>query len=83
MKWNHDVFEAEYLVKKTKEEKEYEEVVKTISNLQFNTESLIKMGLNNKTYILQDIDLMQKNVVMAMRRHLNKIQTDEESIKRR
>ena len=83
MKWNHDVFEAEYLVKKTKEEKEYEEVVKTISNLQFNTESLIKMGLNNKTYILQDIDLMQKNVVMAMRRHLNKIQTDEESSKRR
>lgn len=31
--WKHDVFDAEYLTKKTKEEQEYEAVVRTLSGL--------------------------------------------------
>lgn len=83
MKWNSDVFDAEYLVKMTKEEKEYEAVVRTISNLRFNYDTLIKMRLTNRNYVLQEMDLQQKNVVIAMRRHLNEIQNSEENVKRK
>jgi len=83
MKWNRDVFEAEYLVKTTKEEKEYEDVVKTNSNLRFNYNTLMKMRLNNRNYVLQELDLQQKNVVVAMRKHLNEIQNSENNVKRK
>lgn len=63
LKWNHDVFEAEYLTKKTKEEKEYEEVVNTISNLCLNNK---KIG-NIREYILKKIDIDNKNVANRMR----------------
>ena len=34
LNWKHDVFEAEYLTKKTDEEREYEAVVRTLSSLR-------------------------------------------------
>jgi len=83
MKWKRDVFEAEYLVKTTQEEKDYEEVVSTISNLRFNYDTLMNMGLNNRSHILQELDLQQKNVVLAMRRHLSDIQNSEQNVKRK
>lgn len=73
MKWNRDVFEAEYLVKRTKEDKEYESVTRSISNLIFSTESIRKMGLNTRNYVLQEIDLDKKDVVKVMKRHLDRI----------
>lgn len=33
LNWKHDVFEAEYLTKKTDEEREYEAVVRSLSSL--------------------------------------------------
>lgn len=83
MKWDHDVFDAEYLVKTTKEEREYEDVVKTISNLRFNSDILMQMHISNKNYILQEMDLQQKNVVMVMRKHLDEIQNHKVNIKRK
>lgn len=69
MKWEHDVFDAEYLVKKSKAEIEYEEVINTISNLRYNFDSLKNKLLGNRDYILLSMDLQRKNVAEAMRRH--------------
>jgi len=33
LKWQHDVFDAEYITKKTKADREYEEVVRTLSRI--------------------------------------------------
>lgn len=69
MKWDHDVFDAEYLVKKSQAEKEYEEVVHTISNLRFNLNTLKGTVLNNGNYVLLSMDLERKNVAEAMRKY--------------
>lgn len=69
MKWDHDVFDAEYLTKKTKQEKEYEEVINTISNLRFNKNTLSHTRLGNRNYVLLSSDLKRKDVVEAMRRY--------------
>ena len=71
LKWDRDVFDAEYLVKETKEEKDYAEVIETISNLNFNIEVLKEMKINNREYILKKIDLERKNVPEYMRKFLN------------
>lgn len=52
-----DVFDAEYLTKKTKVDKEYEEVVESLSNL------------NIKEFILKKQDIDNKNVPKYMREH--------------
>ena len=67
--WKHDVFDAEYLTKKTKEEQEYEAVVRTLSGLHLKKNVLQETGLNNKEYILKEIDLDRKNVVENLRRY--------------
>lgn len=69
MKWERDVFDAEYLVKKSKEEVEYEEVVNTISNLKYDFNVLKNTSLNNRNYILLNMDLKRKNVAEAMRKY--------------
>lgn len=69
LKWNHDVFDAEYLVKKSKEEKEYEDVVNTLSNLKLNLNVLNQTQLCNRKYVLQKLDLEQKDVANMMRNY--------------
>lgn len=66
--WKHDVFDAEYLTKKTKEEQEYEAVVRTLSGLHLKKNALLETGLNKREYIQKEIDLDRKNVVENLRR---------------
>lgn len=69
LKWDHDVFDAEYLVKKTKEDLEYEAVIRTLSNLKLKKETLKKTGIINRDYILKKTDLDSKNVAAYMRNY--------------
>ena len=50
LKWNQDVFDAEYLVKKSKDDLEYEDVLCSLSNLLINNPSMI--NLLGKEWIL-------------------------------
>ena len=67
--WKHDVFDAEYLTKKTEEEQEYEAVVRTLSGLYLKKNALLETGLNSREYIQKEIDLDRKNVVENLRRY--------------
>ena len=69
LNWKHDVFDAEYLTKKTDEEKEYEAVTRSLSNLRLNKNTLKTTGMNNRQYILKAIDLENKNVVENLRKY--------------
>ena len=69
LKWQHDAFDAEFLVKKTQAQKDYEEVVHTLSNLRLNPEILKKTGLDSRHYALLALDLQRKNVAEVMRAH--------------
>lgn len=66
--WRHDVFDAEYLTKKTKADKEYEEVVQTLSLLQLNKRVLSETSLNSREYVIKREDLEKKNVVYNLRK---------------
>lgn len=66
--WKHDVFDAEYLTKKTKEEQEYEAVVRTLSGLHLKKNALLETGLNRREYVQKEMDLDRKNVVENLRR---------------
>ena len=66
--WKHDVFDAEYLTKKTKEEQEYEAVVRTLCGLHLKKNALLETGLNRREYIQKEMDLDRKNVVENLRR---------------
>lgn len=65
--WRHDVFDAEYLTKKSKDDFAYEEVVHTLSKLRLNKNTLTETSLNHREYILKQIDLDKKDVVSNMR----------------
>lgn len=67
--WKHDVFDAEYLTKKTKEEREYEEIMKSLSSLRLKKIVLKKTSLNSKEYIQMELDIDKNNVVENMRRY--------------
>ena len=69
LKWKVDAFDAEFLVKKTKAQRDYEEVVHTLSNLRLNPEILQKTGLDSRHYALLALDLQRKNVAEVMRAH--------------
>lgn len=69
LNWKHDVFEAEYLTKKTKEEQEYEAVVRVLSGLCLKKKVLLETRLNNREYIQKKIDLDRKNVAENLRRY--------------
>lgn len=68
LNWKHDVFDAEYLTKKTQEEQEYEAVVRTLSNLQLKKDILKETGFNNREYIQKEADIDKKNVVENLRK---------------
>lgn len=67
LNWKHDVFDAEYLTKKTEDEREYEEVVRTLSNLRLDAKVIKETGLNSREYVLKEKDLDRKNVVENLR----------------
>ena len=69
LNWKHDVFEAEYLTKKTHEEREYEAVVRSLSSLRLKKNVLKETNLNSREYIQKEIDLDRKNVVENLRRY--------------
>lgn len=72
LKWKHDVFEAEYLTKKTEDNLEYEEVVKTLSWLCINNDKLDEAYINHKECIQKWIDLERKDVAANLRKYLYK-----------
>ncbi len=68
LKWNKDIFAAEYITKKTKNDLEYEEVVNTLSKLE------LERGLQNIGFysrLKQELD--NKDVVKTMRNHWRRI----------
>lgn len=68
LNWQHDVFDAEYLTKKTKADKEYVEVIQTLSHLRLNKKVLKETALNNRMYVLMEEDLLRKDIVFNMRK---------------
>lgn len=73
LKWRHDVFEAEYLTKKTVPVREYEDTVKTLSNLRLPPDVVLTTNIGNREYILEAQDLQAKNVPHFMREYWKKI----------
>lgn len=69
LNWKHDVFEAEYLTKKTDEEREYEAVVRSLSSLHLKKNVLKETSLNSREYIQKELDLDKKNVVENLKRY--------------
>lgn len=69
LNWKHDVFDAEYLTKKTKEEQEYEEVVRSLGNLKLKKNVLKETRLHSREYVNKIRDLDRKNVVENLRKH--------------
>ena len=68
LKWNKDVFDAEYLTKHSIEELEYNQVINDISNLIF---SLKKDNcLVDKEWIKKFLDIQNKDIVLRMRNYL-------------
>lgn len=76
LKWDKDVFEAEYLTKKTKEEQTYENINETISNLIINSKyyPIFKKQIlsDNTSYVVKRNDDLRKNVPNYMREELIK-----------
>lgn len=68
MKWTRDIFEAEFLTKKTKEDLEHEEIVRTLSNLTLNPKAFV--GKGSKEWILKELDIDNKDIPNRMRQHL-------------
>lgn len=68
VKWKHDVFDAEYLTKKTDAEREYEEIVRTLSNLRFRKGVISETKLTGREWILKEIDLDNWDVVENLRK---------------
>lgn len=66
--WQHDVFDAEFLTKKTKDDLEYEDIIHTLSSLRLNKKVLADTSLNHREYILKELDLTRKDVVANMRK---------------
>lgn len=73
LKWRHDVFEAEYLVKKTAADRDYEEVLETLSNLRLDIQTLRQSNLDSREYILKKMALDQENTAGFLRAHWKKI----------
>lgn len=68
LNWQHDVFDAEYLTKQNKIDKEYMEVIQTLSHLRLNKKVLKETALNNRMYVLMEEDLIRKDVVYNMQK---------------
>lgn len=79
LKWDRDVFDSEYLVKKTHEERKYEDVVETLSNLVLNYDAL--NGLIHKPWVLSKINIENKDVANRMRQHWLSTRKEKEKVK--
>lgn len=80
LKWDRDVFDAEYLTKETKEEKEKKEVTKTLSDLALD--SIMQNGLRGQEWILSQIDLENKDVVNRMRKYWKETKSKTKMLKK-
>lgn len=80
LKWDRDVFEAEYLTKKSSEELEHEEITKTLSNLALD--SIMQNGLCGREWILSQIELNNKDVVNRMRKYWQEIGSNNRILKK-
>ena len=67
LRWKSDVFDAEYLVKKTADERDSEEVVKVLSNLSINYSAL--NGYRNNYWLSRQLDIDRKNTANRMRQY--------------
>lgn len=68
LKWRHDVFDAEYLVKKTQADKEYEEIIRTLGKLMIAPKVLRETGLNSRYWIRKFGYLEREYVAGNMRK---------------
>ena len=75
LKWKHDVFEAEYLTKKTNDEQEYEDIVCTLANLKLSKKTISETLLNNREFVQKRADLERKNVPANMRKRYETLKT--------
>lgn len=83
LKWNHDVFKAEYLVKKTLEDKEYEEIAHTLANIRYSKETLKNTMLNNRAWLLKEKDIINNDVANYMRNYWLEHYSDDKALKKR
>lgn len=75
LKWDRDVFDAEYLIKKTKEDREYEDIVRTLSDLTLNPDAL--KGFSNRSWVLSEFNIDNKDTANRMRQYWLAIQNGE------
>ena len=68
LKWRHDVFDAEYLIKKSDVEKEYEEIIETLGEVRLKNKVLKATKLNGRYWYCRKRDLEKENVVANMRK---------------
>jgi len=62
LKWRHDVFDAEYLVKKNWADKEYEETVRTLGQLMLEPKVLRETGMDSR-YWVQKLGYLEREYV--------------------
>lgn len=68
LKWRHDVFDAEYLVKKTQADKEYEETIRSLGKLRIEPKVMKETGLDSRYWIRKMEYLEKENVAENMRK---------------
>lgn len=68
LKWRHDVFDAEYLVKKTRADKEYEETIRTLGELLLEPKVMSETGLDSRYWIRKVRYLEREYVAGNMRK---------------
>ncbi len=68
LKWQHDVFDAEYLVKKNKIDREYEDTVKVLGDLKLGLKVLKETGLDSRYWVRKKVYLEKENVAENMRK---------------
>ncbi len=68
LKWRHDVFDAEYLVKKTQADKEYEETIRTLGELRIEPKVIRETGLDSRYWIRKVRYLEREYVAGNMRK---------------
>lgn len=73
LKWRHDVFDAEYLVKKNKADREYEETIKVLGDLRMSQKVLRETGLNSRYWLRKNEHLEKEYVAGYMRKKFYEI----------
>lgn len=66
MKWQHDVFEAEYLTKKTEDDLQQEEVVKALGRVCMN-ETVNDSCIDRRVCMQRLADMNRKDVAANLR----------------